>query len=225
MNENEMLMVMNRLEEYYKNFYSGSEKQRVFDSWFKMFRDDDASEVNYAVIEYICTNGFAPTVAGIKTIMAENRMHGQMTEMEAWQKVRNAIEDATSRAEAKSEFSKLPPILQKIVSSPSQLIAWRKVNDDTLEGVIASNVMRSYRELAKREAIYHALPKSLQGASSWRNPAQFTALPEPEKKPERALERAKEPWEIQREQMEQERKKMETQHHDSNEDFGKDLFD
>lgn len=181
MKKEELITVLERLEEYWRNFYSGSDKERVLNAWYPMFRDDPTEEVNRAVIAYICTEKFAPTIAGIKAIMAENRMAGQMTEMQAWGKVRKAISEANGRNEATEAFLKLPPILQKIVCDPSQLRAWRTCSEDTIEGVIASNFQRSYRELAKREAVYYAIPGQLQAEQTWRvdGPAQIS-LPEPE---------------------------------------------
>ena len=182
MQKKELVTVLERLEEYYRNFYSGIEKERVFNAWYPMFKDDDTAEVNRAVIVYICTEKFAPTVAGIKTIMAENRMAGQMTEMQMWSKVRDAVDRSLNRADAAEQYAKLTPILKKVVGSPSQLISWRKVSEDTFEGVIASNCQRSYRELAKREAVYYAIPGQLQAEQDWRvnGPQEEIALPAPE---------------------------------------------
>ena len=182
MQKKELIAVLERLEEYYRNFYSGTDRERVLNAWYPMFRDDPADEVNRAVIAYICTEKFPPTVAGIKTIMAENRMAGQMTEMQAWGKIREAVDKADNRTEAAKAYLGLPPILQKIVGNPSQLISWQDVSDDTLEGVIASNIQRSYRELAKREAVYYAIPGQLQAEQTWRvdGPQNKVALPEPE---------------------------------------------
>ena len=182
MKKKEMITVLERLEEYYRNFYSGTDKERVLNAWFPMFQDDPADEVNRAVVVYICTEKFAPTVSGIKNIMAENRMAGQMTEMQAWDKIRDAIKKAGDRYTAAEAFTALPPILQKLVDSPNRLRDWRQCSDDTLEGVIASNVQRSYRELAKREAVWFAIPGQLQSEQTWRVDAPgVISLPEPPK--------------------------------------------
>ena len=165
MTPKELSAVMDRLEKYYRNYYAGTDKKEVFAAWFEMFKDDDAAEVNRAVVAYICTNTFPPTVAGIKTLMAENRMAGQMTEMQAWQKIRDAVDFSTNQDEARKQYDQLSPLLKKLAGSPSQLISWRKVNEDTFEGVIASNVQRSYRELARREAVFYAIPGQLQAAA------------------------------------------------------------
>lgn len=200
MTPKELSAVMDRLEKYYRNYYAGTDKKEVFAAWFEMFKDDDAAEVNRAVVAYICTNTFPPTVAGIKTLMAENRMAGQMTEMQAWQKIRDAVDFSTNRDEARKQYDQLSPILKKLAGSPSQLISWRKVNEDTFEGVIASNVQRSYRELARREAVFYAIPGQLQAEQTWRveGPKEQAALPEAEK-PKKLLYEKPE-WMIRREE-------------------------
>ena len=201
MTPKELSAVMDRLEKYYRNYYAGTDKKEVFAAWFEMFKDDDPAEVNRAVVAYICTNTFPPTVAGIKTLMAENRMAGQMTEMQAWQKIRDAVDFSTNRDEARKQYDQLSPLLKKLAGSPSQLISWRKVNEDTFEGVIASNVQRSYRELARREAVFYAIPGQLQAEQTWRveGPKEQAALPEAEKPKKLAYEKPE--WMIRREEM------------------------
>ena len=200
MTENEIIKVLGLLETAYgvKKFYADTDKGKVVYLWSVIFREEDAVEVNRAVVDCISTLQFAPTIADIKQRIAQSRMEGQPTEMEAWQVVRRAVEDANSREESQTAYNNLSPILQKVVGSPSQLRAWRKVGDEDFETVVASNVMRSYRELAKREAGYYALPGQLQATQQWRIEGPkldaLPAAPEPVKfeKPE---------WMIRREEM------------------------
>ena len=146
-----------------------------------MFRDDEPDEVLIAVKNCIATLTFPPKIADIKQRVAQSRMSGQMTEMEAWSEVRKAVNDSGTYSDANKSFLELPVILQKCVGTPSMLKAWHQVSVDTLEGVIASNFMRSYRETAKNEATWNALPKDLQESQSWLNPEpkEVTMLPEP----------------------------------------------
>lgn len=152
---------------------------RVIKLWQVMFQDDDPVEVLTAVKSCIATLSFPPKIADIKTRIAESRMAGQMTEMEAWAKIRDAVFESRTSRDANRTYTALPRILQKCVGSPSQLCAWGNVSKDTFEGVIASNFQRSYRELAKREAVYNALPKDLQRSQSWMiAPPETKLLPE-----------------------------------------------
>lgn len=154
---------------------------KVMNLWSVMFQDDEPREVLLAVKNCIATLSFPPRVADIKSRIAQSRLNGQMTEMEAWSVIRNAVRGARNGTDANQAFMKLPPILQKCVGNPSQIMAWGGVSIDTFEGVIASNFMRSYRETAKNEAMYNALPKDMQSEQSYLNPTpkEVTMLPEP----------------------------------------------
>lgn len=154
---------------------------KVANLWNVMFRDDEPDEVLIAVKNCIATLSFPPKIADIKIRIAQNRLSGQMTEMEAWSAIREAVKSSDTRQNANQSFTELDPILQKVVGTPSQLRAWFMVSVDTFEGVIASNIQRSYRELAKHEITYYSLPKDLQASQKWMvgKPESVTMLPEP----------------------------------------------
>ena len=156
--------------------------QKTVDLWAIMFEHDEPKEVLVAVKDCIATLQFPPKIADIKMRIAQNRLAGQMTETEAWSLIRKAVEDATSREKAEEIYKGLPKIIQRTVGSPSQLRGWRVVDDAEFETVVASNCQRTYRQLAQREAGYHALTPDVQQAEQWRidTPKQ-AELPEPEK--------------------------------------------
>ena len=151
---------------------------KIANLWSVMFVDDEPAEVLTAVKDCIATLQFPPKVADIKSRIAQNRLSGQMTEMEAWMMIRNAVEDSNSREKARQIYENLPPMIKKLCN-PSQLLAWRAVEDEQFETVVCSNVLRSYRVLLNREAGYHALPADIQKAEQWRIEA-----PKQEKAPE-----------------------------------------
>ena len=161
---------------------SQEKMEKMINLWTVMFEDDSPLEVLKAVKNCIATCHFPPRIVDIKQRISKAKLKGQMTEMEAWNEVRKAIDKADSRNSAIEAFKSLPPILQKLVCDPSRLRYWYKCGDDTLEGVISSNVQRSYRELALREADYYTLPADLQQAEQWRIEAPaLNELPEPVK--------------------------------------------
>ena len=168
---------------YGEKAYPTDPKQmiKVANLWSVMFQDDEPKEVLLAVKNCIATLSFPPRVADIKSRIAQSRLDGQMTEMEAWSEVRKAVNDSGTYSDANKAFLGLPAILQKCVGTPSMLKAWHQVSIDTFEGVIASNFLRSYRETAKNEAMYNALPKDMQSEQSYLNPTpkEVTMLPEP----------------------------------------------
>lgn len=62
--------------------------------------------------------------------------------------VRKAIANGIYGAE--TEYSKLPPLVQKAVGDPGQLRAWATSEAESLETVAQSNFMRCYRAELKR---------------------------------------------------------------------------
>ena len=183
MTPTEVAICLGLLETAYgKKFYGDSDKQTVIKLWATIFRDDDALDVNKAVIDCINTEKFAPTIADIRLRMSRAKMAGQMTELEAFQRIAQAVNKSYSYDDAVIQFSELPTILKKLVGNPHQLRDWYLVEPAQFQTVVASLIRSSYRELANREASYYAPPKQLQDAESWRLPeAQSYELPAPKR--------------------------------------------
>ena len=94
------------------------------------------------------TSGFAPTPGQIiKTIQTIINPQA-LTETEAWLLVSKALRNGYYGAER--EFVALPPLVQKAVGSPSQLRNWSQTDLDSIENVVQSNFMRTYRIEVKR---------------------------------------------------------------------------
>lgn len=130
--------------------------------WFMQFRDDDYKEVLAAVMAHIATdtNRFMPPVGVIKAKLVELRQPDEMTEMEAWDLVSRATRNSIYNSA--DEFAKLPPVVQRLVGSPSQLREWAAMDTETLQSVVASNFQRSYKVRAKHEREYLALPANVK---------------------------------------------------------------
>lgn len=167
---------------YGKSFYDGTDLKDVIKLWSVQFANDDPAEVMKAVQNCIATLSYKPTIADIRKRMAGNEMKGQMTSVEAFQEISKAVARGYDRDSATAAYNDLPKILRKVVGSPAQLVSWRRVSEESFQTVIMSAIRESYRELAQREADYHALPKPLKTVEAWRieGPEQ-QALPEPEK--------------------------------------------
>ena len=130
--------------------------------WFMQFRDDDYKDVLTAVMAHIATdtNRFMPPVGVIKAKLVEIRTGDQLTEMEAWGLVQKALRNGYYGAE--EEFSKLPPVVQRLVGSPNQLREWSQMETETLSSVVASNFQRSYKVRAASEREFLALPSAVK---------------------------------------------------------------
>ena len=159
MTRQEALAIMAMLKTAYPSFYKDLSKEELnaaVNLWATMFADDPAYIVTEAVKSLMCTLKYPPTIADVKEKIAMITQPPTMTEMEAWQKVRRAI----SYYDADETFAQLPPILQKIVGSPSVLRQWAQMEAEIVDSVIQSNFMRSYKARVAHEKEYAMLPAS-----------------------------------------------------------------
>ena len=182
MTKQEFAQIMSRLEDFYQNFYAGRNKQKVFDSWYPLFKSDDAVEVEQAVVICICSLKFPPAVADIKLQMAENRIENQPTAMQAFQMISKAVKKSYDKKSATEAYNALPPMIRNVAGDPVQLLDWHNISFESFQTVIMSAIRESYNTLAKREAKYYCLPVGVQKSQAWRLDApEQEALPEPQK--------------------------------------------
>ena len=159
MTRQEALTVMAMLKTAYPTFYKDLSKEDInaaVNLWATMFSEESIQVVTEAIKALMCTLKYPPTIADVKEKIAMITQPPIMTEMEAWDMVRRAI----SYYHANEAFANLPPILQKIVGSPNQLREWALMNVETVNSVIQSNFMRSYKAKVAQEKEYAMLPES-----------------------------------------------------------------
>lgn len=140
--------VLTMLKVAYPLFYRGYDKVEslgVVKVWSTIFEHDDYVLIKKAVTNLICSKGYTPTnaIADVKEQLLLIMNPNQLTELEAWGLVRNAISRGSYHAQ--EEFDKLPEILQQEVGSPNQLRSWARTDTAILDSVSGSNFMRSYK--------------------------------------------------------------------------------
>lgn len=160
-----MAAVLSIMRAAYPSFYremGKRELENIVDLWQTMFEDDDPALVTGAVKAFIATDkkGFPPVIGVIKEKLRAITTKPMMTEQEAWALVFKAIRDSGYRA--REEFEALPPLLRSLVGSPRQLQDWGMMDEDTVQSVVASNFMRSYRARAQHQQEFDALPSDVQ---------------------------------------------------------------
>lgn len=165
MNQPETLKIMAVLQAAYPNFYkdkSDDELDGIISLWHKMFELDTYEIVSAAVMTFISTDtkGFPPVIGIIKDKIIRLTTPEQMTEMEAWQLVSRALEN--SNYNSLQEFEKLPFEIQYVIGSPSVLKEWSTIDTSTVQSVIQSNFMRSFRakQASKHKRIYGSTKRS-----------------------------------------------------------------
>ena len=144
----------------YPNYHPANLSDTV-DVWAMMLEDFTYQEISLALKAYILTDtsGFAPSVGAL---VSKVRKTEELNELEAWALVSKALRNGTYGAE--EEFAKLPPIVQKAVGSPYNLRQWAQTDVESVENVIQSNFIKTYRNVAKRESELIALPANIRNA-------------------------------------------------------------
>lgn len=165
MTKDETLAIMSVLKAAYPSYYRGMERkdaESVVALWVSMFAEDSAAVVTAAVKALLATdaNGYPPHIGAVKEKIRLLTGPKSMTELEAWAMVSKAIKN--SGYESRKEFDKLPDAVKHAVHSPDQLREWSQMDPDTIQSVIASNFMRSYRAKAKSEQDIAALPSDVR---------------------------------------------------------------
>ena len=165
MNQKETIAVLAVLKTAYPQFYRGlspQELQETVTLWSEMFAAEDFQVVKAAVKAHIATDakGYPPHIGAIKAAIRKITQPDEMSEMEAWGYVSRALRNSSYNSI--KEFERLPPVVRRIVGAPSQLREWAAMDSDTVQSVVQSNFMRSYRARAQSEQEYLALPAEVK---------------------------------------------------------------
>lgn len=165
--------IMAILEAAYPSYYAKRDKRQKQEAvalWAEMFADDPLDLVGAAVKAYIAgENQFPPSIGTIKARMRElGTTEPELTEQKAWSLVSKACSNGIYGW--REEYAKLPESVQKAIGMPEMLREWAMMDTDTVNSVVASNFMRSFRVIQQRERDMSMLPESvkrmLRGASA-----------------------------------------------------------
>lgn len=161
MTRDETKKIIRIIADSYPN-YKPSDISETIDVWSMMLEEYPYNQIAMALKAYILTDtsGFAPSIGQLvnKLTSAEP----QLNEMEAWSLVSKAIRNGYYGAE--EEFAKLPEVVQKAVGNPANLRAWSHTDAESIENVVQSNFLRTYRAVVKREHEQEKLPDRLKVA-------------------------------------------------------------
>jgi len=155
----ELLMMIRAI---YPNFnVRPSEMTPTINAWHLMLEEYSPEDVKSALKIYVKTNdtGFAPSVSQLIGSMYKPMENEQLSEGEAWQLVKNAIQGANYHAE--ENYQKLPEIIQQAVGGPSMLRQWGMTDSDEVNTVIMSNFQRTYRDLLSKQKFTVKVPTTI----------------------------------------------------------------
>lgn len=165
MTRDETTAILGVLQTAFPAFYRTATRQDAMNAivlWSELFADDPAEIVSAAVKALIATKteGYPPTIGEVKAKMQALSGPGELAEGEAWALVEKATRNGIYGY--REEFEKLPPVVQKAVGSANQLREWATLNSDELKTVVASNFMRSYKTIQKRENEIAMIPADVR---------------------------------------------------------------
>lgn len=164
MEKTDVLKLLTLLESEYPQSFRGltdEHRKLKLELWWKEFEFDDGNVV-FAAVRTLMRSGreFAPTSGQIREKMLELLAPTTLDEVQAWALVSKACSNGFYGY--KKEFDKLPHEVQRALGKAEQLREWAMVDENTLQTVVASNFMRSYRATASRERELARIPESVR---------------------------------------------------------------
>ena len=128
------------------------------DTWHWALESYDGNAIRAALQIYIKTNntGFAPSASQLIACMYKPIENEQLSEGEAWELVKRAIQDGNYHA--KERFEALPEVVQKAVGSANMIQQWAQTDSDEVNTVVASNFQRAYRIVLQRQSFNQKVP-------------------------------------------------------------------
>ena len=128
--------------------------------WYSEFKDDPFQAVYTALRMYMETGEqFAPNIGQVRKRMRMQIEQDELSEGEAWALVSKACRNGSYGY--MKEFAKLPPIVQKAVGRAEQLKEWAAMDESTVQSVVASNFMKSFRAARERAKEIESYPPAL----------------------------------------------------------------
>ena len=146
--------------------YKPPDKTVAVNTWFLMLADYPYQQVQMALKAYIATDtsGFAPSIGQIIDKIQMINSHAEQNEMEAWSLVSKALRNGNYKS--REEFEKLPDLVKEAVGSPENIHNWAQADIKSVESVIQSNFIKSYRLVVNRQKEMQKLPKEIKSMIS-----------------------------------------------------------
>lgn len=161
MTKNEVIKLLMTIQTFYPN-YQVENKEFTINAWYAIIGDCDYKLMEKALQAYITTDtsGFAPSIGQLLDKLHTIQNPQELNEMEAWSLVSKALRNGYYGAV--EEFNKLPPLVQKAVGSPDNLRNWSQTDTNSIENVVQSNFIKTYRTVVNRENEIKKMPADVR---------------------------------------------------------------
>lgn len=162
MTRQELITIMKYFQTVYPGFYQGANQTQVADAWLDAFGEYDAKLVQLAAKNYVKTNEFAPTIAGImKQIRQISKTE---TETDLWALIQKAASNGIYNSA--EEFEKLPPECQSFVGSADALKELSQIDMATMETVVKGQFLKRVESIQSHQEVQKGLPAEVRQAIS-----------------------------------------------------------
>lgn len=161
MTEKEVKQLLAMTQAVYPN-YNPPSREAAVNAWLMCLSEYDNNVVMAAFKAYITTDtsGFAPSIGQLLDKLHAIQNPQELNEMEAWSLVSKALRNGYYGAV--EEFNNLPPLVQKAVGSPDNLRNWSQTDTNSIENVVQSNFIKTYRTVVNRENEIKKMPADVQ---------------------------------------------------------------
>lgn len=162
MTRDETKQILMRIQSIYPNWKPAADLSFVVETWWEYLADVTYESAKLALKAYARsdTSGFAPSVGQLMDKIVSLESPNQLNEMEAWSLVSMALRKGYYYAE--QEFEKLPTVIQKAVGSAGNLRNWSITDNSSVENVIQSNFIKTYRAVLQRNNEYMKYPEDVR---------------------------------------------------------------
>lgn len=158
MNREEVIEILGILKTAYPRFYANmtkDEAEKTINLWCEMFKNDNIELIAIAVKKLITELQFPPTIADIKNTMYK-LIDRTEDNTELWNKFLKALKN--SGYNSKTEYEKLPEIVQRFTGTPERLKDYAMMDLETLNTVVKGQFLKQIDSLKIRQKEIAMLP-------------------------------------------------------------------
>lgn len=165
----------------YPNFYAKMADQDIeitVDLWSRVFANDDARVVTYALEKLITQHtGYPPDIAAVRRMIDDLTLAAldEPSDEELWRMLAAAA--ANGIYGCYDEFKRLPPILKRYLGVPEALRDYAQMSESAFQTVVKGQFLKQIPHLRERERFHSTTPQAVKNllADASKNPF---ALPE-----------------------------------------------
>ena len=154
----------------YRDFCGDKDLTSVVNIWHDAFKDYDVKVMEIAAKNYVKTNEFAPTIAGIMKHIRQ--ISKTETETDLWALIQKAASNGLYNSA--EEFEKLPPECKSFIGSADALKEMSQIDMATMETVVKGQFLKRVEAIQNHQEVQKGLPGEVRQAIEERRMLEWT---------------------------------------------------